>query len=73
MLIEALDRVPVELKLAEDDGRKVNPTAAQLAERHWLLTSASQSLKHPQLLGFSERHRPDCRLVLVGVATGLAD
>ena len=36
MLVDALDHVPVELELADDDGGKVNPTGAQLIERYWL-------------------------------------
>jgi hypothetical protein len=36
LLVDALDRVPVELELADDDGGKVNPAGAQLIERHWL-------------------------------------
>jgi len=36
LLVDALDHVPVELELADDDGGKVNPTGAQLIERHWL-------------------------------------
>ena len=36
LLVDALDYVPVELELADDDGGKVNPTGAQLIERHWL-------------------------------------
>jgi hypothetical protein len=35
--MDALDRVPVELELADDYGGEVNPTGAQLLERHWLL------------------------------------
>ena len=37
LLGDALDHVPVELELADDDGGKVNPTGAQLIERYWLL------------------------------------
>jgi hypothetical protein len=36
LLVDALDHVPVELELADDDGGKVNPTGAQLIERYWL-------------------------------------
>jgi hypothetical protein len=57
--MDALDRVPVELELADDYGWKVNPTGAQLLERHWLLAGVAQSLEQPQLLSFNERHRPD--------------
>jgi hypothetical protein len=34
----------VELKLADDHGRKVNPIAGQLADSHWLLARGPQSL-----------------------------
>jgi hypothetical protein len=57
--MDALDRVPVELELADDYGGKVNPAGAQLLERHWLLARVPQSLEHPQLLSFNERHQPD--------------
>jgi hypothetical protein len=40
MLVDALDRVPVELELADDYGGEVNPAGAQLAERHWLVARA---------------------------------
>jgi len=53
---EPFDHIPVDLEFAEDYGGKVNPARAELVERYWLLASASQSLEHPQLLGFSERH-----------------
>jgi hypothetical protein len=59
VLVDALDHVSVELELADDDGGKVNPTGAQLIERHWLLARVPELLKHPKLLGFNERHRPD--------------
>jgi hypothetical protein len=36
VLVDALDHVPVELELADDDGGKVNPTGAQPIKRHWL-------------------------------------
>ena len=49
MLVDPLDRVPVELTFAENDGGKLDPTAAQLVESHWLLTAAPQPLKHPWL------------------------
>jgi hypothetical protein len=37
VLVDALDHEPVELELADDHGGKVNPTRAQLIERHWPL------------------------------------
>ncbi|MGO9899593.1 MAG: hypothetical protein ACLP0J_07840 [Solirubrobacteraceae bacterium] len=56
VFVEALDHVAVDLEFAEDYGGKINPGGAWLVERHWLLARASQSLEHPQLLGFTERH-----------------
>jgi hypothetical protein len=41
VLGDPLDHVPVELELAEDDGGEVNPTAAQLVERDWLVARAA--------------------------------
>jgi hypothetical protein len=58
--LDALDRVPVELELADDYGGKVNPHRRATARAsHRLLAGAAQSLEHPQLLSFNERHRPD--------------
>ena len=34
MLVHPVDRVPVQLKLADDSRRKVNPACTQFAERH---------------------------------------
>jgi hypothetical protein len=59
LLVDALDHVPVELELADDDGGKVDPTGAQLIERHRLRARLPELLKHPQLLSFDRRHRPD--------------
>jgi hypothetical protein len=36
LLMDALDHVPIELEFADDDSGKVNPTGAQLIERHRL-------------------------------------
>jgi hypothetical protein len=36
LLVDALDHVPVELELADNDGGKVNPAGAQLIKRHRL-------------------------------------
>jgi hypothetical protein len=41
VLVDALDRVPVELELADDYGGKVNPAGAQFVESDWLLARAS--------------------------------
>jgi hypothetical protein len=57
VLIHTLDRVPVELKLAENDRRKVNAPPAELSERDRLVARLSQPLEH-QLLLAVEPHRP---------------
>ena len=36
LFVDALDHVPAELELADDDGGEVDPTGAQLIERSWL-------------------------------------
>jgi hypothetical protein len=56
LVIDALDRVPVHLKLAHDSGWKVNPVRAKLTKGHRLFGLA-QALEQPLLLGVSKRHR----------------
>ncbi len=73
MLMDPIDRIPVDLEFADDYSGKVNPAGAQLAKRHWLFARASQPLKHPQLLGFNERHLPDCRVLVEPDATDRRD
>ena len=55
VVVDALDCVPVELELADDHGREVNPAGAQVLEGDWLPARAAQLLERPQLLGFSQR------------------
>src|SRR5450755_4645876 len=52
-VIHALDLVSVELKLAHDRGREVNPADAQLGKADRLLAGLPQSLKHSLLLAVS--------------------
>ena len=40
VFVDALDHVPIELKLADDYSGKINPTGAQLVKRNWLLARA---------------------------------
>jgi hypothetical protein len=60
VVIDALDRVSVQLELADDGGREVNPAGVQLGKSDRLVTGLAQALQQP-LLRVSERHRPDCR------------
>jgi hypothetical protein len=60
-VIDTVDRVSVQLELAHDGGREVNPTGVQLGKSDRLIAGPAQSLKHSLLLGVSERHRLDCR------------
>jgi hypothetical protein len=41
VLVDALDHIPVELKLADDDGGEVNSGRAQLVERDRLVARAA--------------------------------
>jgi hypothetical protein len=56
VFIDALDRVSVELELADDGGREVNPAGVQLGKSDGLLAGLAQSLQQPLLLGVSEHH-----------------
>jgi hypothetical protein len=58
--MDASDRVSVELELAHDDGRKVDPTGTQLAQRDRLIACLLQSFKHPPLLKERPVSRVDC-------------
>ena len=58
VVMDALDRVSVELEFAQDGGGEVNPAGAQLGKGDRLVAGAAQSLEHPLLLAVSERHRP---------------
>jgi hypothetical protein len=58
VVMDALDRVSVQLEFAQDPGREVNPAGAQLGKSDRLVAGAAQSLKRALLLAVSERHRP---------------
>jgi hypothetical protein len=57
VVIDALDRVSVELELADDGGWEVNPAGVQLGKSDGLLAGLAQSLSQPLLLSVSEHHR----------------
>jgi len=61
VVIDALDRVSVQLELADDGGWEVNPASVQLGKSDRLVAGLAQALQQPLLLSVSERHRPDCR------------
>src|ERR1035441_4704430 len=52
-VMHALDLVSVQLKLAHDRGREVNPDDAQLGKGDRRLAGATQALKHSLLLAVS--------------------
>ena len=56
-LIGTVDRVSVQLELAHNGGREVNPTVAQLGKSDRLIAGPVELLKHPLLLDVSVRHR----------------
>ena len=69
MLVDALDHVPVELELADNDRGKVNPTGARLIERRRLPARPPELLEHLQLLGFNG---PDMLLCKCGTCWRLS-
>ena len=59
VLIHSLDRVAVQLQLADHGRWAVKPSRAQRGKRHRLLTSMMQLLKRQTMLGLNERHRSE--------------
>ena len=59
VLIHSLDRVAVQLQLADHGRWGVKPSRAQRGKRHRLLTSMTQLLKRQTMLGLNERHRTE--------------
>jgi hypothetical protein len=57
VLIHPLDRVAVQLQLADHGCWGVKPSRAQRGKRHRLLTSTTQLLKRQTMLSLNERHR----------------
>ena len=61
MFIHPLDRVAVELKLADDGRREVDPGRAQRGKRQRLAASTPQPLERQPVFSLNERHQPDYR------------
>ena len=59
VLIHSLDRVAVQLQLADHRRRGVKPSRAQRGKRQRLLTSITQLLKRQTMLSLNERHRTE--------------
>jgi hypothetical protein len=57
VVIDALDRVAVQLELGDGGGWEVNPAGMQLGESDRLVAGLAQSLQQPLLLDVSGRHR----------------
>jgi hypothetical protein len=57
--MHALDRVAVQLQLADHRRGGVKPTRAQRGERRRLLTSTTQLLDCQTMLSLNERHRTE--------------
>jgi hypothetical protein len=57
VVIDALDRVSVQLELGYDGGYEVDPAGMQLRKSDRLVASPAQSLQQSLLLGVSARHR----------------
>jgi hypothetical protein len=58
VIIDALDRVSVQIELAHDGGREVNPAGVQLSEGDRLRAGLAQPVEQPLLLGISGHLRP---------------
>jgi hypothetical protein len=56
VVIDALDRVPVQLELSDNGGWEVNPAGMQLRKSDRLVTGLAQSLQQQLLLGVRARH-----------------
>jgi len=59
VLIHSLDRVAVQLQLADHGRWGVKPSRAQRGQRHRLLTSPTQLLKRQTMLILNERHQTE--------------
>ena len=59
VLIHSLDRVAVQLQLADHSRGGVKPSRAQRGKRHRLLPSTTQLLKRQTMLSLNERHRTE--------------
>ena len=57
VLIHSLDRVAVQLQLADHGRWGIKPSRTQRGKRHRLLTSTTQLLKRQTMLGLNERNR----------------
>ena len=55
VVIDALDRVPVQFEFGHDGGWKVNPTGVQLGKSDRLVGGLAQALEQPLLLGVSKQ------------------
>jgi hypothetical protein len=56
VVTDALDRVPVQLKLGDHDGREVNPAGVKIGKSDGLVAGLAQSFQQPLLLGVSAHH-----------------
>ena len=59
--MDTLDDVPVELELADDGSRELDPAGVQLGKADGLTAGLAQPLQQPPLLEVRRRHRPHCR------------
>ena len=57
VLIHSLDHVAVQLQLADDRSRGVEPSRTQRGKRHRLLTGTAQLLERHTMLILDERHQ----------------
>jgi hypothetical protein len=56
VVIDAVDRVSVQLELGDDGGWEVNPAGMELGKSDRLVAGLAQSLQRPLLLGVGACH-----------------
>jgi hypothetical protein len=56
VVVDALDRVSVQLELGDDGGWEVDPAGVEVRKSDRLVAGLAQSLQQPLLLGVSARH-----------------
>jgi hypothetical protein len=73
VVIDALDRVSVQLELGDDGGWEVNPAGMQVRKSDRLVTGLAQSLQQSLLLGVRARHDRIVASSGIGGASGVSE
>jgi len=73
VVIDALDRVSVQLELGDDGGWEVNPAGMELRKSDRLVAGLAQSLQQPLLLGVGARHDRIVASSVIGGALSVSE